>query len=106
MFRGAQANDALADVRRLRRIIQGLWQFKKLNVSGTGTRPNTLMLNLYKQFETKILHAANRYNVAYTALKSLDPNGSWKEWMKELKPSDLHGPRRDIDNPEDSKTSN
>ena len=64
------------------------------------------MLNLYTQFKTKILHAANRYNVAYTALKSLDPNGSWKEWMNELKPSDLLGPRRDVDNPEDGKTSN
>ena len=31
-LREAQANDALADVHRLRRIIQGLWQFKKLNV--------------------------------------------------------------------------
>ena len=91
-LREAQADDALADVCRLHRIIQGLWQFKKLNVSGTGNRPNTRMLNLYKQFKTKILHAANRYNVAYTALKSLDPNGSWKERMKELKPSDLHGP--------------
>lgn len=105
-LREAQADDALADVRRLRRVIQGLWQFKKLNVSGTGNRPNTRMLNLYTRFETKLQHAANRYNVAYTALKALVPNGRWRERMKELKPSDLRGPGRDIDNPEDGKTSN
>ena len=64
-LREAQADDALADVRRLRRVIQGLWQFKKLNVSGTGNRPNTRMLSLYTQFETKILHAATAHLVKY-----------------------------------------
>jgi hypothetical protein len=105
-LREAQADDALADVRRLRRVIQGLWQFKKLNVSGTGNRPNTRMLNLFSQFQTKLQHAANRYNVAYTALRALDSDGSWKERLKELKPSDLRGPGRDIDNLEDAKSSN
>ena len=104
-LREAQADDALADVRRLRRIIQGLWQFKKLNVSGTGNRPNTRMLNLYTRFDMKIRHAANRYNIAYTALKCLDPNGGWKERLKELKPSDLRGPGRDSENPEDAKSN-
>ena len=97
-------NDALADVCHLCCIIQGLWQFKKLNVSGTGNRPNTWMLNLFSWFDTKLQHAANCYNVAYTALKALDPNGGWKEQLKE--PSDLWGPGRDSDNPEDAKRSN
>jgi hypothetical protein len=104
-LREAQADDALAEVRRLRRVIQGLWQFKKLNVSGTGNRPNTRMLNLYTRFETKLQHAANQYNVAYTALKALDTNGGWKERLKELKPSDLRGPGRDMDNPEDGRSN-
>ena len=34
-LREPQADDALVDVRHQRRIIQGLWQFKKLNISGT-----------------------------------------------------------------------
>jgi hypothetical protein len=105
-LREAQADDALADVRRLRRVIQGLWRFKKLNVSGTGNRPNTRMLDSYSRFETKLQHAANRYRVAYTALVALDPNGSWKERLKELRSSDLRGPGRDPDNPEDTKKSN
>jgi len=105
-LREAQADDALADVRRLRRVIQGLWQFKKLNVSGTGNRPNTRMLDSYSRFESKLQRAANRYRVAYTALLSLNPDGSWKERLKVLKPTDLRGPGRDPDHPEDAKTSN
>lgn len=105
-LREAQADDALADVRRLRRVIQGLWQFKKLNVSGTGNRPNTRTLESYSRFESKLQRAANRYRVAYAALLALDPNGSWKERLKVLKPTDLRGPARDPDHPEDAKTSN
>ena len=105
-LREPQAHDALADVRRLRRIIQGLWQFKKLNVSGTGNRPNTQMLGTYSRIEHRLQRAANRYRVAYTALVALDPDGAWKERLKELKPTDLRGPGRDADNPEDAKTSN
>ena len=105
-LREAQADDALADVRRLRRVIQGLWQFKKLNVSGTGNRPNTRILDSYSRFEIKLQRAANRYTIAYTALMALDPMGSWKERLNELKPGDLQGPGRDPDNPEDAKTSN
>ena len=105
-LREPQSYDALADVRRLRRIIQGLWQFKKLNVSGTGNRPNTRMLGMYTRIEYKLQRAANRYRIAYSALLALDPNGAWKERLKELKPTDLRGPGRDPDNPEDAKTSN
>jgi hypothetical protein len=64
------------------------------------------MLDSYSRFETKLQHAANRYRVAYTALMSLNPNGSWKERLKERKPSDLRGPGRDPENPEDTKKSN
>ena len=100
-----QAYDALADIRRLRRIIQGLWTFKKYNVSGTGNNPNTRMLDMYHCVEYKLQRAANRYRVAYAALLALDPNGSWKECLQELKPIDIRGPGRDDENLEDSKTS-
>ena len=104
-LREPQAYDALADVRRFRRIIQGLWVFKKYNVSGTGNNPNTRMLDMYHRLEHKLQHAANRYRVAYAALLALDPNGSWKECLQELKPVDIRGPGRDDENLEDSKTS-
>ena len=95
-LREAQANDALADVCRLHHVIQGLWQFKKLNVSGTGNRPNTWMLDSHSRFQTKLQRTANRYHVAYTALMALDPNGQWKEQLKELKPSDIRGDQAEI----------
>ncbi|EDR06772.1 uncharacterized protein LACBIDRAFT_299636 [Laccaria bicolor S238N-H82] len=105
-LREPQAHDALADIRCLRRIIQGLWQFKKLNVSGTGNHPNTRMLGTYSRIEYKLQRAANRYRVAYTVLLALDPDGAWKERLKELKPADLRGPGKDPNNVEDGKTSN
>ena len=104
-LREAQANDALADVRRLRRVIQGLWQFKKLNVSGTGNRANTRTLDSYSRFQTKLQRAANRYNVAFSALMALEPNGEWKEQLRELQPSDIRGPGRNPDDPEDGKSN-
>ena len=94
-LREPQADDALAEVRRQRRIIQGLWQFKRLNVSGTGNRPNTRMLTLYTRFNNKTLRAAEAYRSAWRALCILDPNGSWAQRLKELKPSDISGPGRD-----------
>jgi len=60
-LREPQAEDALGEIRRQRRVIQGLWYFKKLNVSGTGNRPNTKMLTLYKHFENKTQQAAEKY---------------------------------------------
>lgn len=104
-LREPQADDALADVHRFRRTIQGLWQFKKLNVSGTGNKPNTRMLDLYNRIDYKLQRAANRYRIAYAALMALDPNGSWRERLKELNPVDIRGPGRDPDHPEDAKTS-
>ncbi|KAI0245468.1 hypothetical protein BJV78DRAFT_1356698 [Lactifluus subvellereus] len=40
-LRIAQADDALAEIRRHHSIISSLWQFKKLNVDGTGNRACT-----------------------------------------------------------------
>ena len=46
-LRLAQADDALAEVWHHHRIVTGLYQFKKLNVSGTGNQPNTRMWSLF-----------------------------------------------------------
>jgi hypothetical protein len=102
-LREPQADDALAEIRRQRRVIQGLWLFKRLNVSGTGNRPNTRMIGLYKRFNNKTDRAAQKYRVAWRALGILDPSGSWSERLKELKSKDVSGPGRD---PDDSTASN
>lgn len=104
-LRESQANDALMDIRRLRRIIQGLWHFKHINISGTGNRPNTRMLDSYEQINFKIRSATHRYRVAYNALLVLDPHGSWMKYLKELRNEDIRGPGRSPDDPLDNKVS-
>lgn len=94
-LREPQADDALADVRRQRRIIQGLWQFKRINVSGTGNKPNTRMLVLYKRLQSKMNRATQMYRVAYAALNILNANGSWSTRLKPLTDKDISGPGRD-----------
>ena len=63
------------------------------------------MLDNYSRMQYKLQYSVNRYRVAYSALMALDPNGSWRERLKELKDGDVRGPGRDIDNVEDTKTS-
>ena len=97
-----QADDALAEVRRQRHVIQGLWLFKRLNISGTGNRPNTRMISLYKRFSNKTDRAAEKYRSAWHALSVLDPGGSWSTRFRELKKEHISGPGRD---PEDALTT-
>ena len=102
-LREALADDALAEIRRQRCIIQGLWHFKKVNVSGTGNRPNTRMLTLWTRFDKKTKRAAQTYRTAWSALRILDPKGSWTSHLKELQDKDIRGPGKD---PEDTSTTN
>ncbi|PPQ76961.1 hypothetical protein CVT24_009371 [Panaeolus cyanescens] len=96
-LREAQADDALRGIRRQRRVMQGLGIFKKLNVSGTGNRANTRMTTLYNQFAEKLARFATEYRRARAALLVLDPNGKWKERLKELREEDIRGPAKDDD---------
>lgn len=46
------------------------------------------------------MRSAKRYDAAYTALQSLDPNGEWTRRLHPLNHSvDLHLPRREADDP-------
>ncbi|KAF8992130.1 hypothetical protein BDQ17DRAFT_1432627 [Cyathus striatus] len=76
-----------------------LWQFKKVNISGTGNRPNTHS----NQISYKIEQVAHRYNQAYLTLSVLDPDGNWSENLRPLKKEDIRGPGK---GPDDEKTSN
>ena len=98
-----QADDALSEIRRQRRVTQGLWQFKRLNASGTGNKPNTQMIGLYTWFDKKTKRAAQKYHVAWQALHILDPNGPWSHRLKELKDADISGPGKE---PDDRSTTN
>jgi hypothetical protein len=98
-----QADDALSEIHCLRRIITGLWLFKKINVCGTGNQPNTQMLNMYNRLHSKLQCAAHCYHTAYNALLALDPTRSWKEHLRKLDPADIRGSGRDPDDVEDTK---
>ena len=93
----AQCLDSLAQIRRQRRIIQGLWQFKKINISGTGNRPNTRILGTYNKINRKLTRAIHMYRTARLALSVLDPDGDWREELKELRPEDIRGPGKEAD---------
>ena len=96
-LRIAQADDSLADIRRQRRIISGLWQFKKTNVNGTGNRSSTRMQTLYARFNLRTQRCAMRYRAARGVLVVIDPHGSWQSRLKDLKDNDIRGPGRDSD---------
>ncbi|EDR04142.1 uncharacterized protein LACBIDRAFT_330709 [Laccaria bicolor S238N-H82] len=102
-LREPQADDTLSEVRCQRRVIQGLWQFKQLNISRTGNRPNTKMITLYKQFSNKTDRAAEKYKSAWRALCALNLGGSWSMRLKELKTEHITGPRREPDDVSNSR---
>ena len=96
-LRTAQASDALVDIRRLRRVLTGIWQFKLLNTSGTGQKQNTKTRTLYTGFQTKLRYAVARYRAAYNALCVLDANGTWTSRFQVLRDEDVRGPGREND---------
>lgn len=96
-LRLAQVEDSLSDIRRLRRIMRGISEFKRLNITGTGTKGNARVRDLYSSFERKQKVSVERYRAAYRALKRMDPAGSWSSNFRDLLDSDLTGPGRDPD---------
>ena len=96
-LRIAQADDALADIRHHLRIISGLWQFKKVNISGTGNRPNTRMRSLFNRFNHRMRQSVVRYRAARSALlaANLGEGQKWEDRLKDLKDSDVRGPGKE-----------
>ena len=94
-LRIAQADDALADIRHHLRIISGLWQFKKVNISGTGNQPNTRMRSLFNRFNHRMRQSVQRYRAARSALLGANLEQQWEDRLKDLKDSDVRGPGKD-----------
>ena len=74
-----------------------MWQFKKINVSGTGNCPNTQMLSTYNSLTNSIEKHSYIYHTAYTALQALDPSGTWSHQLKHLHDQDIWGPGKNPD---------
>lgn len=96
-LRLAQAQDTLAHIRRLRRILTNIAEFKRTQTSGTGNRANTRMRTLFDKFQNRIKLAAARYRAAYTLLHILGPASLLPGGLKELKDEDIRGPKMDDD---------
>ncbi|TEB28145.1 hypothetical protein FA13DRAFT_1711969 [Coprinellus micaceus] len=96
-LREAQAEDAILEICRVRRIITGLTTFKKYNFAGEGNKANTRVRSLYNRLQAKIQRARARYDHARECLMVLDPKGSWASHLLELKDEHIKGPGRDPD---------
>ncbi|TEB22263.1 hypothetical protein FA13DRAFT_1641660 [Coprinellus micaceus] len=95
-LRLAQADDALEEIRRCRRIIQGTYQFKQLNLAGQGNKPNTRLRTMWNRLQSRIQRAVRRYQAARNALVALDPEGTWQNRYQILRPDmDVKGPGKE-----------
>ena len=98
-FRYAQADDALAELRRLRQLFQGLSVQNRKHIStsqNTGGRAK----GTFDRYQALITQTAMIYRHARRALIALDPNGEIKGWTSrflELKDADISGPGKDPD---------
>ena len=96
-LRLADANDALAGLRRQLQIMMGVFNYKKAHVSGSGQRANTHARTLMTQISDKIHLFADRYRAARLALTKLDPDGEWQNVYLPLHTQDIRGPGRNWD---------
>ena len=105
-FRYAQADDSLAEVRRLRRMLQGLHDQNTKHLSGA-QRSLTRTNGVFEGFKTKVKRAVMRYRRARQALVALDPSQQLSpEWMHRfqvLTDADVRGPGREPDDKSEGK---
>jgi len=72
-FRYAQANDSLAEIRRLRRMVQGLLDQKSKHPSQS-QRYSTRSEGVFSSFRARTNRAIKRYRHARCAMLTLDPS--------------------------------
>ncbi|KAH8106476.1 hypothetical protein DFH11DRAFT_1691850 [Phellopilus nigrolimitatus] len=95
-LRVAQAEDALAELRRLLKIRATSIQFKKTNM--VGQRAQTRARSVLTLFQEKIDRVANRYRAAQAALVSLGPEEKqWDKRFPTLDANDVRGPGKESD---------
>ncbi|EMD31060.1 hypothetical protein CERSUDRAFT_60542 [Gelatoporia subvermispora B] len=96
-LRRAQLEDALIELRRLRRVYGSLLRKFKVQIAGTGRKATTRSQTSLRAFNSKIGLTIARYRDARIALLALDPSGEWQEQFKELRDEDNRGPNRKED---------
>ena len=97
-FRYAQADDALAEIRRLRQLFQGLSDQSRKHITNSQSTGRTRSQGTFDRYQAQISRTATVYRNARRALIALDPDGKITEWTPrflELKDTDIHGPGRE-----------
>lgn len=94
-MRVAQADVAIAELRRQLRITATINDFKHINIGRTSQREGTRTNVILERFRQKVEHTKGRYRAAYAALNQLDPGGEWTIHLQELKEDDICSPHRD-----------
>lgn len=97
-FRYAQADDSLAELRRLRRLVQGLQDQNAKHPSLT-QKSLTRSQGLWESFRARIKRSASRYSHALSAMLALDPDEKlspgWTRRFQKLNDGDIRGPGRE-----------
>ena len=104
-FRYAQADDTLAEIRRLRRLFQGLSDQNKKHINST-QHTLTRAKGTFERYKARISRFASLYRHARHALLALDPEGGITQWASrflELKDADIRGPGREDDEPSEGR---
>lgn len=104
-FRYAQADDALAEIRRLRRLFQGLSDQNKKHINTT-QHTITRAKGTFERYKARISRFASLYRHARRSLTELDPDGKIIKWTSrflELKDVDIRGPGREADEPSEGR---
>ena len=97
-FRYAQADDSLAEIRRLRRLLQGVQDQNAKHLSQT-QRNITRSKGVFNGFTARISRAVKRYRHSRQAMLVLDPSQQlspgWMNRFQVLEDSDVRGPGRE-----------
>jgi len=105
-FRYAQADGSLAEIRRLRRLLQGYFDQKAKHLSHA-QRNVTHGKGVFGGVQARIRRAAIRYRHARQAMLALDPSQKlspgWARCFRELADTDIRGPGREIGDKSEGK---
>ena len=97
LFRMAQLQDSLIELRHTRKVRRKLLMNHHTQVAGQGQRANTRSRTVMNNVGNRIAKFVERYRAAYQALLQLDPTGNWRETFLELRDSDNRGPGKESD---------
>ena len=106
-FRYAQADDALAEIRRLRQLFQGLSDQSRKHITNSQSTGRTRSQGTFDRYKARISRFAAVYRNARRALIALDPEGKITSWIPrflELNDADIRGPGRELDEPSEGHT--